>query len=62
LHRLENAWRSHAQAQLRSSTSVHALELAHRAYVMDRGRVVKSGEAAALVNDPAIREAYMGLS
>ena len=39
-----------------------ALELARRAYVMDHGRVVKSGQGAALVNDPAIREAYMGLS
>jgi branched-chain amino acid transport system ATP-binding protein len=41
---------------------MNALELAGRAYVIDRGRVVKSGEATNLVNDPAIREAYMGLS
>ncbi|MPZ41398.1 MAG: ATP-binding cassette domain-containing protein [Rhizobiales bacterium] len=41
---------------------INALELADRAYVIDRGRVVKSGPAMALVNDPAIREAYMGLS
>jgi branched-chain amino acid transport system ATP-binding protein len=41
---------------------MNALELASRAYVMDHGRVIKSGAAAALVNDPAIREAYMGLS
>ena len=41
---------------------MNALELADRAYVMDHGRVVKSGAAAGLVNDPAIREAYMGLS
>jgi branched-chain amino acid transport system ATP-binding protein len=39
-----------------------ALELADRAYVVDHGRVTKSGPAANLATDPAIREAYMGLS
>jgi branched-chain amino acid transport system ATP-binding protein len=41
---------------------MNALELADRAYVIDHGRVVKSGAARGLVNDPAVREAYMGLS
>jgi branched-chain amino acid transport system ATP-binding protein len=41
---------------------MNALELAERAYVIDHGRVVKSGVAMSLVNDPAIRQAYMGLS
>jgi branched-chain amino acid transport system ATP-binding protein len=41
---------------------MNALELADRAYVIDHGRVVKSGAAMTLVNDPAIREAYMGLA
>jgi branched-chain amino acid transport system ATP-binding protein len=41
---------------------MNALELAHRAYVIDHGRVTKSGRASGLANDPAIREAYMGLS
>ena len=41
---------------------MNALELADRAYVIDHGRVVKSGAAMNLVNDPAIREAYMGLA
>ncbi|MCC7347965.1 MAG: ABC transporter ATP-binding protein [Variibacter sp.] len=39
-----------------------ALELAQRAYVVDRGRVTMSGEARGLAADPAIREAYMGLA
>ena len=39
-----------------------ALELAQRAYVLERGRVTMSGPAAALASDPAVREAYMGLS
>lgn len=41
---------------------MNALELADRAYVIDHGRVTKSGVAMGLANDPAIREAYMGLS
>ncbi|HEU5019954.1 MAG TPA: ABC transporter ATP-binding protein [Pseudolabrys sp.] len=41
---------------------VIALEFAQRAFVMDRGRITMSGEAANLAADPAIREAYMGLS
>ncbi|TCT04195.1 ABC transporter ATP-binding protein [Aquabacter spiritensis] len=39
---------------------MNALELADRAFVLDRGRVTLSGPAAALADDPAIREAYMG--
>ena len=38
-----------------------ALELAHHAFVMDTGRVSRHGEAAALRDDPAIREAYLGV-
>jgi branched-chain amino acid transport system ATP-binding protein len=41
---------------------MNALELAGQAYVVDHGRVIKSGAAMGLANDPAIREAYMGLS
>jgi branched-chain amino acid transport system ATP-binding protein len=41
---------------------MNALELADRAYVVDHGRVTRSGPAMSLANDPAIREAYMGLS
>jgi len=41
---------------------ISALELADRAYVIDRGRVTMSGEAKRLASDPAIREAYMGLA
>jgi branched-chain amino acid transport system ATP-binding protein len=41
---------------------MNALELADRAYVVDHGRVTRSGPAMSLASDPAIREAYMGLS
>jgi branched-chain amino acid transport system ATP-binding protein len=37
-----------------------AFDLAATAHVVDMGRVIKSGPTAALADDPAIREAYMG--
>lgn len=40
---------------------VDALDLADRAYVINRGTVSMSGPAKALAADPLIREAYMGL-
>jgi branched-chain amino acid transport system ATP-binding protein len=38
-----------------------ALEIAKRAYVLDHGRIVRQGKAAALRDDPQIQETYMGL-
>jgi branched-chain amino acid transport system ATP-binding protein len=37
-----------------------ALRTADRAYVMETGRVVREGPAAALLEDPAIQAAYLG--
>ena len=37
-----------------------ALTLAARAYVLETGRVVAAGPSAALREDPAVREAYLG--
>ncbi len=37
-----------------------ALELAHRAYVVENGRIVKQGDTRSMLNDPHIREAYLG--
>jgi branched-chain amino acid transport system ATP-binding protein len=37
------------------------LEVSHRAYVLETGRVVKSGTSADLAEDPAIRKAYLGI-
>jgi branched-chain amino acid transport system ATP-binding protein len=39
-----------------------ALQLADRAYVLDTGRIVTQGRGADLLDDPKIREAYMGLA
>ncbi|MET8051329.1 ABC transporter ATP-binding protein [Streptosporangium sp. NPDC005286] len=37
-----------------------ALKLAHRAYVLETGQVVKSAPAEELLNDPAVQAAYLG--
>lgn len=39
-----------------------ALKVAHYAYVLETGKVVKEGAAAELLNDPSIKEAYLGHS
>ena len=38
-----------------------ALELARNCHVMDTGRITRSGPSEALRDDPAIREAYLGV-
>ncbi|MEO7804106.1 MAG: ABC transporter ATP-binding protein [Actinomycetota bacterium] len=37
-----------------------ALGVADRAYVIETGRIVKEGSGAELLNDPAVKEAYLG--
>jgi branched-chain amino acid transport system ATP-binding protein len=39
-----------------------ALSRADRAYVMETGRIVKEGPGSALLNDPAVKEAYLGVA
>jgi branched-chain amino acid transport system ATP-binding protein len=38
-----------------------ALDLCHRAFVMDMGRIVRSGSGAELLADPIVRDAYLGV-
>lgn len=38
-----------------------SLELAHRAYVLETGKVIQEGPARDLLNDPRVREAYLGV-
>jgi branched-chain amino acid transport system ATP-binding protein len=40
--------------------AVQALQRAARAYVLETGRVVRSDDAAALLNDESVRAAYLG--
>ncbi len=37
-----------------------ALRRADRAYILEIGKVVKEAKASDLLNDPAVREAYLG--
>jgi branched-chain amino acid transport system ATP-binding protein len=39
-----------------------ALSRAHRAYVLETGRIVKEGTGADLLNDPAVKDAYLGVA
>jgi branched-chain amino acid transport system ATP-binding protein len=39
-----------------------AFSVADRGYVMETGRIVQSGTAAALAQDPAVRAAYLGIA
>ncbi|MBN9789658.1 MULTISPECIES: ABC transporter ATP-binding protein [unclassified Pseudonocardia] len=39
-----------------------ALSRAHRAYVLESGRIVRSGTGADLLADPAIKDAYLGVA
>ncbi len=38
-----------------------SLKLADRGYVLENGRIVLSGTGAGLLNDPGVRQAYLGL-
>jgi branched-chain amino acid transport system ATP-binding protein len=38
-----------------------AFDLADYAFILDRGRISRSGTTDKLIDDPAIREAYMGI-
>ncbi|MBP32396.1 ABC transporter ATP-binding protein [Methylobacterium sp.] len=38
-----------------------ALDVADRAYVLERGRIVRSGEATTLQSDPEIQASYLGV-
>jgi branched-chain amino acid transport system ATP-binding protein len=39
-----------------------ALQIAHRGYVLQNGRIVLSGPAATLLGSPEVQEAYLGAS
>ncbi len=40
--------------------AVRALEVAHRAYVLETGDIVLKGTGKELLNDPKVKEAYLG--
>jgi branched-chain amino acid transport system ATP-binding protein len=40
--------------------ATQALSLAHRAYVLETGRIVRADDARVLLDDPAVKAAYLG--
>jgi branched-chain amino acid transport system ATP-binding protein len=39
-----------------------SLAIAHRAYVLEVGRIVRTGTGQELLDDPAVQAAYLGVS
>ena len=39
---------------------MRALEIADRAYVLETGKILLSGDAKELMNDDAVKKAYLG--
>ena len=39
-----------------------ALDVAHRAYILNTGKIVREGTGAELLNDPVVQENYLGMS
>jgi branched-chain amino acid transport system ATP-binding protein len=42
--------------------ALEALEIAHRAYVLEVGRIVLEGSGKDLIRNPDVRAAYLGVS
>ena len=45
---------------LSEQNAYKALKIANRGYVLETGKVVLSGSSVQLLNDPGVREAYLG--
>ena len=45
---------------LSEQNAYKSLKCAHRGYVLETGKVILSGSAGQLLNDPGVREAYIG--
>jgi len=59
---LVRALNSEGMAVMLVEQNVHAaLALAHRAYVLEKGRVALSGTGPALLADPTVKQLYLGL-
>jgi branched-chain amino acid transport system ATP-binding protein len=58
---IEEIHRQGVTVLLVEQNTEHALALASRGFVLESGRVVLAGSGAALLADPRVREAYLGL-
>ena len=52
--------RSGTTVLLAEQNAYAALKIAHRAYVIEGGRIVLEGDPATLMNNQAVRKAYIG--
>ncbi|MCF0237886.1 MAG: ABC transporter ATP-binding protein [Sphaerochaetaceae bacterium] len=57
---IENLHKNGATILLVEQNAQAALSVADRAYVLETGSVVKTGSGSELMNDPAIKKAYLG--
>ena len=46
---------------LAEQNAFQALEMADQAFVLETGRIILSGTGEALMNDPLVRQAYLGI-
>jgi branched-chain amino acid transport system ATP-binding protein len=58
---IEGLKRAGATVLLVEQNAMAALAIADRGYVLESGRIVLEGPAAALLADPKVRAAYLGL-
>lgn len=49
-----------ATVLLVEQNAMQALELAHRAYIIEQGRIIGEGSGQQLLNDDKVRDAYLG--
>jgi branched-chain amino acid transport system ATP-binding protein len=57
---IERINRAGTTVLLAEQNAFAALKIAHRAYVLERGRIVMEGDRDSLLNNDAIRKAYIG--
>jgi branched-chain amino acid transport system ATP-binding protein len=59
---IQDIARSGTTILLVEQNALEALEIAHRAYVLEVGRIVLEGSGRELIADPAVKAAYLGVS
>jgi len=59
---LKKVYQERDLSMLLVEQDVHlGLEISNRAYVLETGRIVKTGKSEDLAKDPAVRKAYLGI-
>ena len=58
---IENLHREGVTILLVEQNVYHSLKISHRAYVMERGKIVLSGKGEELLSDERIKKSYLGM-